>query len=268
MPLRIRISLRSITACAAIAVVALAGCRQLGTRSSSPTPLPSAPEAPAYSPSPDLGPSLQEIPPLPPAAARRSSPQQSPIAIPESQLGMASTEDAPNIDPVGAEDSPEDDDNLVSLIPPAAIDDSELVPLPRDLEDEDTVLETTPRLAASAIVELDVAEFLAELEQTPSPVKAVTVTDDDISAPAPLKPVVASPVTSHQNVTNIEAWPPQGLPHGIVITPGPTGTGNRLEHHPIPEWNHGRIAYPALPPWSAVNQWAGQNSDWGGRQFR
>jgi hypothetical protein len=282
MPLRIRVSLHPFTAYAALAVFALAGCRQMGTRSSSPTPLPNTPESPAYSPSPNLGPALQEIPPMPPAAARRSSRQQTPIAIPKSQLGMATAEETlaspwlsnirtspPEIARVAAEEASEPDEDLTALIPPAAADDdSELVPVPRDLEDDDAALGSTLRLAGSSGVELDVAEFLAELEQTPSPVKALTVTDNEVSAPAHRKPVVASPVTTHQNVTSIEPWPPQGLTHGIMVTPGPTGMGNRLDLHTLPVWNQGRIGYPAPPVWGHGNHWAGQNSDWGGRQFR
>lgn len=153
------------------------------------------------------------------------------------------------------------------IFPPAASDEENgLVPPPQDAEDEFPLMPA--RQAAAKIVELDVAEFLAELEHTPAPIKAQTRLE-----PLPV-PVAASSSVLHTPRSTVSSsmtpWPPNGVDHGIAINPGPTGTGNRLEALPIPStpWNTGRIGSPNPPGWNSMNFWAGQNSDWGGRQFR
>jgi len=111
-------------------------------------------------------------------------------------------------------------------------------------------------------------EFLVELEQTPSPVKALTVSEPLSAIPAPLSPVVAAPAGGDHDGRAVEPWPAHGLPYGIAINPGPRGAGNRVETYLAPVWNAGPQNTPALPPWGSAYPWAGQNSDWGGRQFR
>ena len=262
MPLRFQRSTKLFAILAVTAAVSATGCRQLGRRSAAPESSPGLPSAPQFSPSGNLGPALQEIPPMPPAAAKRS--KIGGFSLP---AAVRDADESLIIAPVAAESPAEDD--LSALIPPAAVtlDDSELVPAPRDIDD-DTIALDRAQLGDRPAVELDVAEFLAELEHVPAPVKALTVSADEMPAPQPIGRAIASPVAAYQNETQIEPWPPSGYPHGIAVSPGPTGTGNRVEMHSIPFWNHGRMAAPTLPVWGQTNHWAGPNSDWDGRQFR
>lgn len=115
-----------------------------------------------------------------------------------------------------------------------------LVPLPQDaLEDapEDS------RDLEGPIVQFDVADFLAELLSVPEP---VTQSMPVVTGPMPLPTLAASTA------------PAATESHGILIVPGKPGSASRLEPlRTLPPWQGN------LPP-----QWAGQNSDWGGRQIR
>lgn len=265
--------IQSIAVCAVILVVTAAGCRQLGTRSSTGTPSPNLLSEPVLLPSENSGPSIPDIPPAPPASARRSvtSPRLDHASGPrfgDLEFGEADRDSlisrTSNESDAGVELEADLTDPLPSPI--ASNEEPGLVPAPRDLEDDVAALKTIPSDSDKSIVQLDVIEFLVELEQTPAPVKALTVPESITAVPAPLSPVIATSTSNTHDAREMEAWPAHGLPHGIAINPGPKGTGNRVETYLTPVWNSG--PQPTLPPWGSAYPWAGQNSDWGGRQFR
>lgn len=269
----------------------LTGCRQMGGGSSPSSPTPIAPSGPSFPAAGDS--SLQQIPPMPPAAAStfdssaygpprrlgwsrpRYAPQQPAIesfVMTEPETPTLIAESTAEVETTSAEDNDRDDE-VTSLIPPTTMeDDGGLVPPPRDLEDDELALNavaTTPTM--KGVVEFDLAEFLAELDEIPAPIHAQTQSDP-VLTPVPVTvPVVSGPVPVSTSSMMPPPWPPHGHDHGISIHPGPMGTGNRLESFPghVSPWNSGRVAGPAYPPlWESQNGWAGQNSDWGGRQFR
>ncbi len=274
-----------------------AGCRQLGNRSSQGAPTLLGPSAPAYAPPGESSgpPVLRDIPPLPPSAASTFNPAA--YGSPR-RLGWSQPRHAPRpptldsyvfaeggvpipgkpaatsqIQPASAEDTTAADDgnDLAALLPPGVDDVEEgLVPPPRDVDDEFEPHDVSELKAALKVVEIDLTEFLAELEQAPSLIRAQTQSEPILMPVIATTPVVTGPVAVASSPQAIAPWP-NGQNHGIAINPGPTGTGNRLELFPGPAlpWNAGRVAAPYVPPaWSSMNSWAGQNSDWDGRQFR
>lgn len=287
-----RHSWRMLACLVAMTLLLSAGCRQLGARASQRGPTPIEPSAPTYT-SPRES-SVQEIPPLPPSSASifdpgaygpprrlgwskpRYAPQQpalDSLVIADAVMPkLGEPASTANIHPTSGTDETvaEEADEVALLLPPDASDAEDgLVPPPSDAEDEAYELNAVPPLpAARKVVEIDITEFLAELEHIPAPIKA-QAQSEPISMPAiSLTPVVTDPLSAATSSQTMPSWPPNGLDHGIAITPGPTGTGNRLELFPIPAlpWNSGRVVTPSVP--SSMNSWAGQNSDWGGRQFR
>lgn len=283
-----RFSWRQIALIAAAgSLMVTAGCRQFGSRSSQAAPTPLESSAPSFSsPSDSTGPMLPEIPPPPPAAASTYDPS---ALTPPRTLGWSLPKAARTQPVAGIELPPppdgfhlneavevasalddtanDDEEDLTLLLPPEpASADDELVPSPSDAEDDLDIVPSSP--VVKNVVELDVTEFLVELDQTPAPIKAQAMLEPKIAPAIPSTPVISSPQPIVAATKSIEAWSPE---HGIVINPGPTGTGNRLEQYPsfANPWNTSRVGGPVMPPaWSSMNSWAGQNSDWGGRQFR
>lgn len=280
----------------AITLVMTIGCRQFGRRSSEGSPAPITPSAPSFSSPPESsGPSLPDIPPPPPAAASTFNPAD---YGPPRRLGWSRPRSAPQSPKVESfvvtesliagreETSPTIEttsgkneevavilEDLASLVPPSAsVADEDVVPPPRDLEDDERGLQTTPRLrAVEKVVQIDMTEFLAELDQMPAPART-TVSTEPVTLPAISLLSVPSPsLTDTASPRTIPAWPPNGVEHGIAVNPGPVGTGNRLDTYPRPLllWNAGNVSGAPLPHHgTALNSWAGQNSDWDGRQFR
>lgn len=293
-----RHSWRMLACLVATTLLLSAGCRQFGVRASQGAPTPIEPSVPAYaSPSESSGPVLQEIPLPPPSAASTLDPA---TYGPPRRLGWSKPRYAPqepaldslavadaavpklgepastaSIEPTSGTDAavPEQDNDVALLLPPdASVAEDGLVPPPSDAEDEPFELNAVPQLpTAWKVVEIDITEFLAELEHIPAPIKAQAQSEPITTPVIATAPVITGPLSFTTSPQTIPSWPPNGVDHGIAITPGPTGTGNRIEMFPIPTlpWNSGRVVSPSLPPaWSSMNSWAGQNSDWGGRQFR
>lgn len=265
----------TIAACTVILTMTTVGCRQLGRRSSGGSPTPNLLSEPVLLPSESSGPSMPQIPPAPPASARRST--TAPLMVPAAGPRFGDTDFGDDYRKSTVSPTSNESESGVELevdlaepppSPIAANDEPGLVPAPRDLEDDVAALKSISAGSDQPVVQLDVIEFLIELEQTPSPVKALTVSESTPAIPAPLSPVIATPTRGDHDAPGIETWPAHGLPHGIAINPGPKGTGNRVETYLAPVWNSGPQAMPMLPPWGTAYPWAGQNSDWGGRQFR
>ncbi len=283
-----RISWRNTAILATATLLSTIGCRQLGIRSPQGSPTPIEPSAPMYSPPAESsGPMLQEIPPLPPSSAMNqtystprtlgwSRPRHAPVQPASALLPEAEIAPPTPVVPVDEIESAFDDETETSdegvalLLPPeSGLADEELVPPPQDIDEDLTAVPTLP--IAKNLVELDVTEFLVELEQTPAPIQAQKVLEPVAVSLHTMNSVVTAPQPATTKELIVAPWSPQDANHGIAIHPGPTGTGNRLELYPVPAspWNTGRYSPPSVPPsWNSMNSWAGQNSDWGGRQFR
>lgn len=189
------------------------GCRQLETRSDrssaaqSPTPIQETPSA-----------ADAHVPPVPASEARYrgfSPPKALTTPVGLGADAVDTVDHAENAERAGVSQGDDQTDAGDLAIP-----DSELpVPPPQDVPEGPVADLTAPDVEPAKTnpgAEIDITEFLAELDLVPPPsLKSIP----PVSAPGPL-PVVApgrSPLMTPQGV--VEDWPRQGLPWNVVVTP-------------------------------------------------
>jgi hypothetical protein len=185
-----------------------AGCRQLPTQSSKPS------SETVPSPTPLAEPPADQIPPVPASEARfRGFSPPKRLLRPVEEPAIETVDHAENIERAerSAKTDPGDSDELT-------IPHSELpVPPPVDVPDGPVADFASPfvePLEASPLAEIDLSEFLAELNleppaSTPSPAP-------NLVQNGPFPVVAPLPVARHGAV---EEWPRQGLPWNVVVTP-------------------------------------------------
>ncbi len=293
MSLRLQRRTALLMICVFAAVV---GCRQTGTRSPAVNSTPSLILTPESEPANSTGPSLPEVPPPPPATAKLVLPSDASVETAAHPLSgnqyfpaaeqsaewndesrqptfglpipLPQIENVVGIEPANTAetDMAVVEEELSGLVPSAMTGEADdgLVPAPRDAEEELEIRFEVPVARAPKVVDLDVTEFLVELDQTPPPIKALTVV-----APEPsVLQIAPAPQPLNGQKTSLEKLPANDAAYGIVVTPGPAGTGNRLENFANPARSRRAVASEAPSQFDATKQWAEQNLDWVGRLFR
>ncbi len=271
-----------------VLAIGLPACRQLGTRSgASPTPMFSP--APNYSPAP-----AAEGPLPPPPMAGFSKPKAGQPDVKASVVGTEprrgwwsrlwpggpgeKSADVTEMSPVSSETEVELNESEDLSLPDVPMESTRVelpqwqqlsateevetpVPPPQDAEDFFPLDRVAGPLNGAAqtrnevVVEIDLSTFLAELDfheiEPAPPVAAPIVT-------GPVADRSRVPVQSQWQLTGgPDAFPNQGVDHGIRIEPGPIGA-------PLPM----ESSRPKLLPWRASPVWAGQNPGWDRREIR
>lgn len=235
------------------------GCRRAPKQTESPTPLPDTwqfdSDDPTYPELPPPASNPQAIPPMPGAAAMRPYDAHEDFGgfttTPATQL-VAGSELLPDFDaelsspretlPDAESLLPESGasefvyQNTLEL-PPLSSLDAEAPRLPGvdpssidALHSDDAVpLALALRTPSEAPVSLDPLQFVIDLEQDSleSAADRVSSVSSEPVAPhltetAELPRIVATPETSRGRVSSVAEWPQSGVPHGMIISPGPT----------------------------------------------
>lgn len=224
---------------------------------------------PTYPELPPPSPNLQPIPPLPEAAALRPYDAHEEFGgfttRPSTQL-VAGTEDLPEFDdgfrlhefePDTTPELPgpfetEFTDQAAPSLPPSPSLDMVAPLLPSDdllandnlLGDVAVPLAVALRTRSSDPVSLDPLQFVIDLEHEPQDAET-TPSTPSLSAPqmslqsstTELPRIQGAPEISRSRSPSVLEWPQSGLPHGMVISPGPT----------TEKWAPRQVAIDVLP---------------------
>ncbi|HUQ68266.1 MAG TPA: hypothetical protein VM165_02015 [Planctomycetaceae bacterium] len=229
------------------AVVTSLGCRQVQTRSSSPTPLPAYESAPAFDTSP-MPPRLSPVPPPPSDATGIPAIPPSTVMIPklDGAFGFTApklpeTDWSPQLPPL-----PETP--ALDHIQPAGSEDD--VAAAAEVDVEVPLFAPMPeRKGTVGVVELDPSLFLLELFEealieVPS-ANAVPTTVNGLTIQPWKNPELPSQTINREP----PAWPADGVTPTLTITPGPV----------FPKWTPDPL--PTRPPNSQPRRLRVGNSD-------